>query len=137
MEKQIKLPALSHQYEKMFEFIKASLREFGCEEEFINKVSLASEEVLVNIINYAYPESSGDISIECKMNDDSKGVTIVFKDNGISFNPLEKVDPDITKPVEEREIGGLGILMVKKLMDHVKYERNNNMNILSIEKNIY
>lgn len=135
MEKQIKLPAIQEKYDEMSDFIKKSLRELGFEEDFINKVALASEEILVNIINYAYPDSTGDLSIECRKNKDSQGVTIVFMDRGISFDPLKKIDPDITIPVEEREIGGLGIFMVKKLMDSVKYDRLNDKNILTIVKN--
>ncbi len=136
MEKLLKLPAIHDKYDEMFNFIKTSLGEFGFEGELVNKVALASEEILVNIINYAYPESSGDLSIECRKNDNKQGVTVIFTDRGISFDPLAKLDPDITKPVEEREIGGLGIFMVKKLMDNVKYERIDDKNILTIRKNI-
>lgn len=135
MEKQIKLPAVHDKFNEMFNFIKASLGEFGFEGELVNKVELASEEILVNIINYAYPQNGGDLSITCMKNDDPLGVTVVFTDNGISFDPLKKIDPDISKPVEEREIGGLGIFMVKKLMDSVKYERLNDKNIFTIIKN--
>lgn len=134
MKNQIKLPAIHEKYDEMSDFIKTSLREFGFAGELVNKVALASEEILVNIINYAYPDNHGDLSISCLKNEDTEGVTVVFTDDGIAFNPLAKVDPDITKPVEEREIGGLGIYMVKKLMDNVNYERSDNKNILTIKK---
>lgn len=136
MDKQLKLPAIHERYDEMSKFIRTSLGELGFKGELVNKVALASEEILVNIINYAYVDKPGELSIDCKENSDPRGVTVVFTDSGISFNPLAKIDPDITKPVEEREIGGLGIYMVKKLMDSVKYERLNDKNILTIVKNI-
>ena len=68
---------------------------------------------------------------------EEKDVTIIFKDNGIPYNPLARKDPDITLPLEERRIGGLGIYIVKKYMDNIDYAYENGMNVVTIKKNMY
>ena len=99
------------------------------------KIDLATEEIFVNIVNYAYKDRiKEEITIEIK-NKDNK-IIIIFEDTGIPFNPLDKEDPDINLSIEEREAGGLGIFMTKKMMDNVAYEYKNGKNILTIEKNM-
>ena len=98
------------------------------------QIDLSVEEIFVNIASYAYREEPGkaEVSVECNNGE----ITIVFKDNGKPYNPLEKPDPDVTLSAEEREIGGLGIFLVKKNMDDVSYEYKNDQNILTIKKKI-
>ncbi len=99
-----------------------------------NQLRLALEEALVNVINYAY-DDDGDIII--KFEEIKKGrIQIQIIDYGIEFDPLKKEDPDIMMEIEERQIGGLGIFMVKQIMDNVTYKRENGMNILTMEKEI-
>ena len=96
-------------------------------------LDVAVEELFVNIASYAYVDKTGiaDITIELLP---GQVVQITFRDSGIPYNPLEKPDPDITKPAEEREIGGLGIYIVKKSMDEVLYRYEDGQNILTIRK---
>jgi anti-sigma regulatory factor (Ser/Thr protein kinase) len=100
-----------------------------------NKILLACEEIFVNIVNYAYLDSQtiGEISVCLIITNEQ--IVIKFIDNGKPFNPLEKSDPDISVPLTEREVGGLGIYMLKKLMDEVLYEFNEGQNVLTIIKN--
>ena len=98
-------------------------------------LNLAMEEAVVNVMNYAYPAGTqGDIGITaCK----SKGMlTFTITDSGTPFDPTAKSDPDITLAAEDRPIGGLGIMLVRQLMDEVLYERKDNQNILTLKKKI-
>ena len=97
------------------------------------KLDVVIEEIFVNICNYAY-EESGFADIEVLLNKNKLSIT--FIDEGIPFNPLEKDEPDISLSSEDRKVGGLGIFMVKKIMDNVEYKYENNKNILIIEKDL-
>lgn len=96
------------------------------------QLNIVSDEIIANIVNYAYPKDTGDFWIEIIINDND--TTIKYKDMGIKFNPLEHDDPDVTLSADERDIGGLGIFMIKKMMDEIKYEYEDNKNILTVLK---
>ena len=89
-------------------------------------IRLVSEEIIVNILNYAY------LTL-CLWDEDGE-ITLEFIDGGIPFNPLDKADPDISLPLEQREIGGLGIFLVREMMDDVAYTYVNKENRLTIKK---
>jgi len=126
-------PAQLENLHPMMAFIAESSRKKGFDDKTVEKILLAAEEALVNVISYAYPDSPGDIEIICSVKDDD--MIFVFKDNGVPFNPLEDVEEvDVTAPLEERSIGGLGVFMIKQVMDDVSYQRENDMNILSMTK---
>jgi anti-sigma regulatory factor (Ser/Thr protein kinase) len=95
------------------------------------QIAIAVEEIFVNICHYAYSPLVGGVSIRIFAGDQ---VTIEFADKGTPYNPLLKADPDVTATAEERAIGGLGIFMVKKIMDAVEYRHEDNKNILVIRK---
>ena len=110
-----------------------------CEEKGLDmaltmNLNLALEEAVVNVMSYAYPDSQGDVKVDI-MIDDQKVVSILT-DSGIPFDPTQKGDVDTTLPAEERPIGGLGIHLVKQIMDKVSYQYVGNQNILTLEKNI-
>ena len=107
----------------------------SCKKEF-NALRLVCEELVVNVVDYAYPEddAEGYLDIEIEKEDDS--ITIRFKDGGVPFNPLQRDMPDTSLPLEERRIGGLGIFLTIKKMDAVTYDYVDNENILTIKKNI-
>ena len=94
-------------------------------------INTAWEEIFVNVANYAY-EEKGTVEITLSRTQDK--ITFIFRDNGVKFNPLEKEDPNITASSEEREIGGLGIFMVKKIMDECSYDYVDNHNVLTLVK---
>ncbi len=118
--------------EKMFGFIREAAGRQGFAAEMIDKIQLACEEALVNVINYAYPGKEGELEITC-FNSESF-LEIGINDSGIPFNPLSLPDPDIHAPIEARRIGGLGIFMMKKIMDEVRYKRENERNMLTLVK---
>ena len=100
------------------------------------QLDVAVEEIFVNIASYAYAPNTGYALIQINELSDPKRVQITFVDEGVPYDPLAKEDPDVTLSAEERQIGGLGIYMVKKSMDNMTYEYKDNKNILTIEKNI-
>ncbi len=100
--------------------------------QMIIEVSL--EELFVNISHYAYPEGNGWAEVHVCVEDGVMELTLI--DGGIPFDPLAKPDPDVTLLAEERQIGGLGIYMVKKKMDAMEYQRKDDKNILTIRKKL-
>jgi anti-sigma regulatory factor (Ser/Thr protein kinase) len=96
-----------------------------------NQLAIAVEEVFVNIANYAY-EAGGEAVITAESDDEK--LVLTFEDKGTPYNPLEKDDPDVEASAEEREIGGLGIFMIKKLTDGIEYDFSDGKNILKISK---
>ena len=85
---------------------------------------------------YAYAPDHGEATISCGIKGAPRTAIIRFEDAGKPFNPLEKEDADTSLDAEEREIGGLGILMVKRSMDHISYEYRDGKNILTIQKEL-
>jgi serine phosphatase RsbU (regulator of sigma subunit)/anti-sigma regulatory factor (Ser/Thr protein kinase) len=126
------LPAKLYNLEKMFDFIRAAAVKQGFEKSMVNKIQLACEEALVNVINYAYPEQEGDVEITYDNLEEALEIEIV--DSGVAFDPLALPAPDITAPIEKRRIGGLGIYMLRKIMDKVTYKREEGRNILNLIK---
>ncbi|MCL2844468.1 MAG: ATP-binding protein [Chitinivibrionia bacterium] len=114
-------------------FVAEELEVFGCPIKEQTKIAIAVEEVFVNIANYAYDHPVGNINVRISGGEE---IIIDFEDNGRPYNPLKNADPDITKSAEEREIGGLGVFMVKKIMDAVEYKHEDGKNILTIHKKI-
>jgi anti-sigma regulatory factor (Ser/Thr protein kinase) len=96
----------------------------------IQKIELAVEEALVNIFNYAYPDGPGEVEVNCRADHDHFLIEIV--DSGIPFDMTSLPDPDLAANVDDREIGGLGIFLIKKMADEVKYGREAGRNILSL-----
>ena len=118
--------------DNLFEYSSQLLKILGFNNRDIIMINTALEEVFVNVCQYAY-EGTG--TVEVSLSNDRTKVIFVFKDSGKPFNPLEKADPNITATSEEREVGGLGIFMVKKIMDNVFYEYKDGFNCLTLEKN--
>ncbi len=116
------------------EFIEAAMEVAGFSMKATMQVSVCVEELYVNIAHYAYYPEVGSATIRHHIQESPREITIQFEDGGVAFDPLTKEDADITLSAEERGIGGLGILMVKRTMDQVKYERIDGKNILTICK---
>ncbi len=135
MIKNLKLAASLDNYEKFMDFLQAQIDDSCVGSDIMSDILIVVEEIIINVINYAYPDKKGDLEVCIEKKDDL--LIIVFKDGGIPFNPLEKPDPDITKPIEDRDIGGFGILLVKKLMDEVNYMYKEDRNVLTVIKKLY
>ena len=132
-EKQISVDAEIKQLNRVLNFITAELKKTDYEPEIQNKIEMASEEIFTNIAGYAYNSEGGKVKIAVSI---ANGIEITFEDNGKPFNPTEHPDPDLEKPIKDREIGGLGLFMVKQVMDEVEYARENDKNILKIRKKL-
>lgn len=117
-------------------FVDEQLEELDCPMKTQLQVDVAIDELFGNIAHYAYNPEVGAATVRVEVTDNPLAVVITFIDNGVPYDPLAKADPDITLSAEEREIGGLGIYMVKKSMDDVSYEYKNGQNILRIKKHI-
>ena len=100
------------------------------------KISVALEEMYVNVAHYAYAPKTGRIRISAGVLDDPKRLVIILEDGGVPFNPLDKKDPDTSLDTSTRPIGGLGIFMTKKIMDKMEYERRDGKNIVTLTKNL-
>ena len=98
-------------------------------------IRLAAEELVVNIVDYAYPEG-GDDYLDVEIERDEERITLCFRDGGVPFNPLDQPPPDISQPLEQRPIGGLGFFIVTKKMDSVTYEYTGGENVLTVMKKL-
>ena len=132
----ITVPAESASLETVNTFIQEKLETIDCPKRARMQMQLAVEEIFINISSYAYHPEIGQAEVGVDIDGDPPTVTIRFLDQGRPFNPLEKPDADITLSAQAREIGGLGILLVKKIMDQVDYAYENGKNILTIKKEI-
>ncbi|MDO4459724.1 MAG: SpoIIE family protein phosphatase [Clostridia bacterium] len=117
-------------------FFESSLEKIGCSMKTMMAVSVAIEEIFVNVAHYAYPEGEGDVTVGFSYDSDSRTAGFRIRDKGIRFNPLEHKDPDITLSADERSIGGLGIFITRKTMDSVSYRYYKGENILTMKKRI-
>ena len=129
-------PAKTEALNEVLGFVEETLEGFGCSMKIQTAICIAIEEVFVNIAHYAYPESTGDMTLHIGFDDASRTITFRMTDHGIPFDPLQKPDPDITLSAEEREIGGLGIFIARKTMDSLHYSYENGENILTMMKTI-
>ena len=130
-------PAEPEQLEPVQRCVEEQIERYDCSARVRFQLDVAVEEIFINIAKYAYrPGQAGQAAVRCCVGGDPLQVTIQFQDQGVPFNPLAKEDADITLTAQERQIGGLGILMVKKSMDAVRYSYEDGKNILTIQKNI-
>ena len=128
---ELKLPADISNLRDFVEFVSRCAEEQGINPGRITEIGVATEEVLVNICSYAYQDQVGEVKISCLLDDESRFI-IEFEDTGIPFD-LHGLDvPDLTDDIAERQVGGLGVFIVKELMNEVKYWREDNKNILRL-----
>ena len=117
-------------------FTEECLESFDCSMKNSMTICVAVEEIFVNIASYAYGDQSGNATLSFGFDENERLMTLVIKDNGTPFNPLERDEPDISLSADDREIGGLGIFITKKTMDTVNYSYENGQNILTMTKKI-
>ena len=115
-------------------FVSETLNIYDCNKKTITQINLAIEEIFINIVNYAYKDKKGKCTLGIK--NENNTFSFIFEDNGIPFNPLDNNLPDTTLSAKERQVGGLGIFLTKKVMDNVEYKYENNKNILVMTKKI-
>jgi len=112
-------------------FVASCLEEGGHEPRRVGEVGLCVEEALVNIASYAYPEGPGEVTVTCRETAEGD-LVIEIEDEGIPFDVLAREDPDVRAGLDERQPGGLGIYLIKRLMDVVAYRREGGRNILTL-----
>lgn len=127
-------PAKEDALSDVLGFIEEMLDKIGCPTKSTMAICVAIEEVFVNIARYAYGNKDGDVKLAIELSENDNTVIFRISDKGVPFDPLKKPDPDVTLSAEEREIGGLGIFIVKNTMDSVSYSYKNGENILTMTK---
>ena len=132
--RELDIEAKTENLDQVLAFVDEELEKYECGMKTQMQIDIAVEEIFVNIAHYAYNPAVGKATIRIEVTDGT--VSLTFIDNGVPYDPLAKEDPDITLSAEERQIGGLGIFMVKKSMDDVKYEYKDGSNILTLSKDL-
>lgn len=118
------------------DFVNEQLEALGCPVKARMQINIAIDELFGNIAHYAYHPKIGDATVRVEVIQEPLSVVITFIDQGVPFDPLKNEDPDTGLSAEERDIGGLGIFMVKKSMDEISYVYKDGKNILSIRKQL-
>ena len=121
--------------DEVLAFVDGILEEQACPMKTQMQLDIAVEELYVNIAHYAYAPGTGPAEIHVA-SEPNRVVTVTFIDRGKPYDPLQKPDPDVTLSAKERQIGGLGIYMVKKSMDDMTYRREQDRNVLTIRKRL-
>ena len=130
------LPAAIEKLPEVTAFVDEQLEACDCSMKAQMQIDLAVDEILTNIASYAYAPGTGDMTIRVDVDPETRMATIVFLDSGVPYDPLQKADPDTTLSADERQIGGLGIFLVKKTMDEMFYAYENGKNVLTLKKKI-
>ena len=118
---------------KLNEFVKSATAALNMETGLANQIKLAVEEAVTNVIDYAYPNGTeGNINITIEA--DENRIRFILSDSGAEFDPTGVSKADTTLTVDERPIGGLGVFLVRNLMDSINYERVDGKNVLRMEK---
>lgn len=132
--KELTIAATVENIEAVTDFVNQQLEELACPMKAQMQINIAIDELFSNIAHYSYNPEIGQATVRVEVMENPLAVSITFIDNGVPFDPLSKEDPDLTLSAEERQIGGLGIYMVKESMDEITYEYKDGQNILSIKK---
>jgi serine/threonine-protein kinase RsbW len=128
----MKVPATIDSLEKLMQFISGFAGDHGFSKGKIHDIQLATEEALLNIFQYAYPgEHKGEVEVICEMRGDSE-LNIRIFDTGVPFDILSLSEPDLTCPLPDRKIGGLGCYLIRKMADGVQYRRQDDTNVLNL-----
>ena len=129
------LEATVENLNKVLAMVDGEIEDLNCSMKTKMQIDVAVEELFVNIASYAYAPGTGTATVRLAFENEPRGVTITLIDRGTPYDPLAKPDPDVTLSAEERQIGGLGIFMVKRSMDGLRYEYRNGQNMLELKKN--
>ena len=117
----------------VIEFINEELEARDCDPHEQTQIAIAVEEIFTNIAHYAYSPYTGEVLVQVSI---GKELLIIFEDQGKPYNPLMQAEPDITLSIDERSIGGLGVYMVKNIMDTVDYNYYDQKNVLTMRKSL-
>ena len=133
---EITMKAVIESIPAVTDFVDAQLEAIDCPMKAQMQINVAIDEIFSNISHYAYPGSEGEATVRFEYDPQAKEAKVCFRDHGVPYNSLNKSDPDVTLPAVERAVGGLGIFLVKKLMDRITYEYTDGMKVLCIIKKV-
>ena len=131
---ELELEAVTENLPEVHSFVDEQLEAADCPMKAQMQIGVAVEEIFVNIASYAYAPGRGKATVGVEVSREPVAVTITFVDHGVPYDPLSKEDPNISLSAEDREIGGLGIFLTKKIMDDVVYEYRDGQNVLTLKK---
>lgn len=134
--KEITVAADVKNLETVTAFVDECLEQIDCPLRIQTQLDIAVDELFSNIAYYAYQPGTGTVTVRLEITEEPASVMLTFIDGGIPYDPLSHADPDTTLSAQERQIGGLGIFMVKKSMDAVSYQYTDGKNVLKIKKNL-
>ena len=134
--KKLQLEAKVENLQTVLDFIDGELESAECPMKVQMQIDVAVEELFVNVAHYAYEPETGDVTVSIDTENTPGKTVITLKDSGVPFDPTAKEDPDVTLSAAERQIGGLGIYMVKKSMDSLEYAYDDGCNIVTITKSM-
>lgn len=134
--KELTVEARLEQIPQVTAWIDAELEALDCPMRAQLQIDVAIDEIFSNIARYAYGEGMGDATVRFDFDPAARVAAITFEDSGTPYDPLAKEDPDISLGAQERSAGGLGIFLVKKTMDGMRYRYENGKNILTLQKKI-
>lgn len=132
--KELTLKAIVENIDAVTDFVNGQLELMDCPMKIQMQIDVAIDEIFGNICHYAYGTGEGEASVRVEILEEPRAVVITFMDSGVAYNPLEQEEPDTTLSAEEKPIGGLGILIVKKTMDELSYQYEDGHNILTVKK---
>ena len=131
---QLIVPADRGEFTVLQQWLVSIAAELDMQERIRKQLMICCDEIFTNIASYAYPDGNGSVEITIEFVAETQSLRIIFSDSGTAFNPLEISEPDTSSALSERKIGGLGMFMVKKMMDSVEYCRQDGKNILTLTK---
>ena len=134
--KSITVPTIDDDPNPIIEFVDEELSRYDCSSKALYQIEVAIEEIFVNIANYAGLADDDGVEVRCEVLDNPLRVVLQFLDGGVPFDPLAAEDPDISPEALEAREGGLGIFMVKQMMDEVTYSYENGKNTLTVLKKL-
>ena len=133
---ELTVEATTDNLDRVLSFVNSQLETCDCSPRAQMQLEIAVEELFVNIAHYAYDPEVGSATVKVELQQDPITAIITFIDHGVPYDPLAKADPDVTLSAEDRQIGGLGIYMVKKSVDDIAYEYKDGQNILTLKKRL-
>jgi len=126
----LEYPAKLENLHEILNKIETFAKDAGCAENRLTQLTILAEELIVNIMSYAYTDGKGPLNIE--IIDNPTNITLILSDKGVEFNPLDASPPEQVSIIEEMKTGGLGIHMVKEFADEISYKRHKGQNFLTV-----
>ena len=131
---QLIVPADRSEFAVLQQWLLSIAAELDMQDRIRKQLIICCDEIFTNIASYAYPDGNGSVAVTVEFVSETQNLRIIFSDSGTAFNPLEISEPDTSSALSERKIGGLGMFIVKKMMDSVEYCRQDDKNILTLTK---